>query len=689
MSDYFPRPFHFHPKNWSIRSKILFLGFITTIFSLGAIFIALGVVLSQYTQVRSELTQDYQNRVDRAVNLTSDLRRIFAEDYANWDEMHAAVETNDSSWFSSATTGSLNTFQTDEFWIYRFDGTLLHSESSQELSRLIPFDPNNLSSLSRTQTTDFFLRDSDRIIHFTSAPIVDPTDRSLPSNGFIIVAKVWDQERIDSIAKVVGSKATLSYDQRTSDSFANEIHILEPLLNRDKVQIATVEFIFVDRSLELVRNSLLIMIVVTTILGGFLIYYSFKQQYHWFVHPIRRLIDKLREELGSFPIESALLASKDELVILQQVVSDHIDKLHQISKLSLTVESSTNGIALTDLDGKIQYVNSAWVTLNGYSKEEAIGKNPRILKSGKTPEEKYKKMWDALRSGESFTSESFVNRRKDGSEYDCRLSVYPIEERGKTVGYVGIQQNISHRKEVDRMKTEFISVASHQLRTPLSAMRWFGELLLENKAGELTPKQKELVQNQYDSTLRLIALVNALLNISRLESGRMIVEPEPTNLSPLLDSIIAELSARIELKKITLHLDLENDLPIISIDPQLVRQVYSNLITNAVKYTPEGGTITIAIKQAGEDIKSTVSDTGVGIPTADQPRIFSKFFRATNVTAFETDGTGLGLYLAQKIVLSSQGTIGFESTEGKGTTFWFTLPKCGMQKKTGSVRIGA
>ncbi len=122
-------------------------------------------------------------------------------------------------------------------------------------------------------------------------------------------------------------------------------------------------------------------------------------------------------------------------------------------------------------------------------------------------------------------------------------------------------------------------------------------------------------------------------------------------------------------------------------DPQLVHEVYSNLLTNAVKYTPEGGKIAITIEQSGANIKSSITDTGVGIPVLEQPQVFNKFFRAKNVSSLETDGTGLGLYLVKLIVNSSDGEVGFESTEGKGTTFWFTLPKVGMEKKSGSVHI--
>ncbi len=687
FSDYFPRPFHFHPKNWSIGHKIVFLGIATTVISMGALVASLSVVISQYAKVRGELGSDYQKRVDKTVSLSTNASKAFAQDYAYWDEMYEAVEASDTEWFIAATTGSLTTFGSDAFWIYRNDGTLLRAEYKAQQAEPVTFSVEDLSNLPTTESFDYFQYQGDRVVHFTTAPITDPTQREYVTNGFMIVAKVWDSEEIQSIGDIVG--ASVQYVSGDPENpIDGDIRVQKEILNIRGQPLATVMFTFQDRSLQLVRDSLMAMILISGVLGGGLIYFSYAQQYHWIVHPVRKLIDQLRTDIDQSDSSASFLTSKDELEILKVVAADHIEKLRQNKRLSLAVEASTNGIAVTDLHGSIQYVNAAWTVLNGYSSEEALGKNPSMLQSGKSPKEKYLEMWEALKRGVAYTTESIINRRKDGSEYDCRLSVYPIKEKGLTVGYVGIQQNISHRKEVDRMKTEFISMASHQLRTPLSAMRWFGELLLDKKAGELNQQQRELVQNFYDSTLRMISLVNALLNISRLESGRMIVEPQPSAMKPLVDTVLTELQARIDAKKIKLETDIDANLPIINIDPQLVREVYSNLLTNAVKYTPEGGTIKLVIALSGDTIKSTITDSGVGIPKAEQSKVFSKFFRAKNVTSLETDGTGLGLYLVQTIVNSSQGKIGFESEEGKGTSFWFTLPKSGMEAKSGSVRIG-
>jgi signal transduction histidine kinase len=270
--------------------------------------------------------------------------------------------------------------------------------------------------------------------------------------------------------------------------------------------------------------------------------------------------------------------------------------------------------------------------------------------------------------------------------YDIILASVRDDE-GQISGGVLILHDITHMKEIDKMKTEFISLASHQLRTPLAAMRWFIEMLLGGDIGELLPEQKEIITNVYQSNERMILLVNALLNISRIESGRMVIDPTPTDIPGLISSVIQEVQQGAELKDISIQTKYADVVPPVSVDPRLIRHVYTNLLTNAIKYTPPKGTITVELTVHKNTIQSKVQDSGYGIPKKDHKRIFQKFFRAQNIQKMETDGTGLGLYLAKMIVQASGGEIWFESTEGKGSTFYFTIPIGGTKPQKGEIAL--
>jgi K+-sensing histidine kinase KdpD len=235
------------------------------------------------------------------------------------------------------------------------------------------------------------------------------------------------------------------------------------------------------------------------------------------------------------------------------------------------------------------------------------------------------------------------------------------------------------REEIDKMKSEFVSVASHQLRTPLTGIKWFTDLMLRGKAGEVTADQKDFLTQISDSNERMIKLVEDLLNVSRIEAGstKFVITKKTTDIVPILDSLATDLVGLEQKHKVKIIRDTDFPKTLnLNVDAEKIRQVFANLLSNAVKYSHEGGEVHIKVDSSDSKFTTfSISDTGLGIPTKDQGRMFEKFFRAENVQTKETDGTGLGLYVVKAIVEGHSGTLRFESKENVGTTFFISLLK--------------
>ncbi len=241
----------------------------------------------------------------------------------------------------------------------------------------------------------------------------------------------------------------------------------------------------------------------------------------------------------------------------------------------------------------------------------------------------------------------------------------------------GVMHDVTKEAEVDKAKSEFVSLASHQLKTPLTSLRWTMEGLLGGVAGVLTPEQAKHMNSVLQSSNRMIEMVNDLLNVSRIENDTLRILPEEIDVCELAKSVYEEQRHRAEERKLNFTLNCQPNMPHMSADKSLLRMVFQNLISNAIKYTPEGGKVTCDVELGGavkESLFVRVADTGIGIPKADQSRVFEKLHRASNAESLVTDGTGLGLYIIKMICQKVGGDVTFESIEDKGTTFYASLP---------------
>lgn len=255
------------------------------------------------------------------------------------------------------------------------------------------------------------------------------------------------------------------------------------------------------------------------------------------------------------------------------------------------------------------------------------------------------------------------------------VSTIPIMKGEKEKeGTLIILHDITREKLIANLKTEFISIAAHQLRTPLSSVKWILKMILDGDMGSLNLKQMEFIRKGYTANERMIALVNDLLDVSRIEEGRFGFEFLEQDFSQFVKEVIVLFKEQAEVGNIDLELKIEESPVMMYFDANGLRMVFNNLLDNAIRYTSAGGKVEVSVEKKEDIIKVSIKDTGVGVPEIQKNRIFTKFFRADNVIRMQTEGTGLGLYLSKNIIEAHGGKMWFESEEKKGSSFYFTVP---------------
>lgn len=338
-----------------------------------------------------------------------------------------------------------------------------------------------------------------------------------------------------------------------------------------------------------------------------------------------------------------------------------------------------DGAISTDEFGKITRVNPAAQYLLGYSEAELLGEwfPKKII--AVTLEDAPINLIDrpitkAFLTGKPI-SDKLYYRRKNGQKLPVAVNISPILLEGKPLGAIEVFRDITLEQEVDRMKSEFISLASHQLRTPLSAIKTYTHMLFDGYMGELNTAQKNSLNTIIGASNRMNELISTLLNITRMESGTIAVTLKPVRLDVIAEDVVKELDLTAGTKAIKLAVAATPKSGItVTTDGLIVKEVLTNLVSNAIKYTPERGSVQVRLRARPKNVVVEVKDSGWGIPKFSQDQIFSKFFRAQNIVKRETTGTGLGLYLVKGLVDALGGRIWFNSEEGKGTSFLFSLP---------------
>jgi PAS domain S-box-containing protein len=346
------------------------------------------------------------------------------------------------------------------------------------------------------------------------------------------------------------------------------------------------------------------------------------------------------------------------------LLENQIDK----EKTLAIINNLTDGLMVFDIENKLLLINPAVKKFFEVKEKEILGKS--IVEFSDFHNLKY--LFYLL--GKEI-KKVYRKELKIRENLILEVTTIPIVIKGEKTGTIAILHDITREKTVEKMKTEFVSITAHQLRTPLSAIKWIFEGMLKEKSLKLSEEQKKIVQEGFISVERIIALINDLLDIVKIEEGKYLYKFNFSNLEEITQSVIKSYQEMIRKKGLQFEFKiLSEKLPKVRVDAEKISLAIQNLADNAIRYTPPGGMVIVGLKSNKREMEFSIQDSGIGIPKDQQKNIFKKFFRGSNALRTETEGNGLGLYIAKNIIEAHGGKIWFQSEEGKGATFYFTLP---------------
>jgi PAS domain S-box-containing protein len=398
----------------------------------------------------------------------------------------------------------------------------------------------------------------------------------------------------------------------------------------------------------------------------------------------------LRRDGTEFPVEISLspLETNDGMVV-SSAIRDITDRKRAEDKFRGLLESAPDAMVILGPDGKILLVNGQTENLFGYSRSELIGQPVETL----VPErfrDRHPQHRNSYFTGPKARPMGMgldlFGRRKDGKEFAAEISLSPIVTPDGTLVTAAIR-DVTDRKrdmeeqnrrmqEANRLKSEFLANMSHELRTPLNAIIGFSKLLHGGKAGALTPTQVEYLGDIVNSSNHLLQLINDVLDLAKIESGRTEIRVEMVDLNRLAGEVRDILRGLAAEKRIRLTIDVSSELTTVEVDPRLLKQVLYNYLSNAIKFTPDAGQVVMRIgPDAVDSFRIEVEDTGIGIKSEDLGRLFVEFQQLDSSSSKRYSGTGLGLALTKRIVEAQGGSVGVDSEVGRGSRFWALLPR--------------
>ncbi len=387
-------------------------------------------------------------------------------------------------------------------------------------------------------------------------------------------------------------------------------------------------------------------------------------------------LEGVRKDGSRFPLELSASVVRTEhdhfFAIVVRDITERRRAWETRFRLASIVDSTDDAIIGWDTEMRITSWNPGAERVYGYTAAEAIGQPYGLLPSPDRADGD-RRFVERLRGGEHVQNVETVHRRKDGRLIDVSVTMSATrDEAGRITGYSTIVRDVSERKAIERLKDEFLATVSHELRTPLTAIRGHVELVLDGEAGPVTDLQRQFLTVAAQNTDRLGGLIDDLLDVERIEAGKMRLREEPVDLAAVLREVAATFRLEAERKGLAFHTAIADRLVVVGDRNRLI-QVFANLVSNAIKYTARGE-VGLRAERCGGRVSVEVRDSGVGISPEDRAQLFTKFFRSQDAAVRDAGGTGLGLVIVKAIVERHGGTVAVESEQGVGTRFTVWLP---------------
>lgn len=344
----------------------------------------------------------------------------------------------------------------------------------------------------------------------------------------------------------------------------------------------------------------------------------------------------------------------------------------QKDEARMAIDYLFDGLIMTNRSGQIVKVNPKAEEMFGIKENEVIGKT--FFQKPESPyfTNFYRVISVMLEKGKQEWKELSIKKPK---ELVLRVTPIPVfDKKGKPSGFIYMLHDVTREKEIDKIKSEFITIVAHKLRTPLSEIKWAIDVLTSEKEG-LSAAQREILEKCRGTNERIISQINSLLNVSEIEKGLFKYKFKFELFEDIVAEVVQNMNQFARDREISLkYQEPVSPLPEVRIDKEKISLAIHNLIDNAIRYTPKGGKVTLGLDRKGEYLVFSIRDTGIGIPQTERERIFTKFFRGKKAMKIHTEGTGLSLFVVKNIIEKHSGRIWFESKEAEGSTFYFTLP---------------